>query len=502
MKRLYWYVGWLLAMLPAAAQPADPGCNACREVVPVGFASVAGDGFAGPVTGGGNLLLTANVVSIKGPAEFQRLVYLLYDRIKAYKYKADNGTARYAPLIVILEEGIYPEAGEVPNSGSVWGNSMLSVEEQGDLTIIGRGEVILHFGINVKRSRNILLRNLTFQDYYDDGINIGEEETHHVWVDHCTFGHPSVRPENKDHPDGGVDIKNGTSYNTVSWCLFRNSWKTGLVGHSDKNGDTDTGRLKTTFYMNHYQNTHSRHPRVRFGEVHVLNNYYEGITGYGIAAANGALVVAEGNVFVNTVWPLYADRSKTDFTALFGNWESQTGNLPAAGLRQFNNIYDDSGLTQVFTSGDINPAMLNPGNKSIRFDELNPGSVFNPADYYPYTPAGASMVPSLAGNCAGAGKVDFFTDLSSAENSPHLPVKSLLRVFPNPAGSRFSVETTQPGRLTLLGLAGTIVAEAFAELGIHAFSTEELHLPGGIYIILFQTGATRHQERLTVVIPE
>jgi pectate lyase len=480
-----WLITALMVLFLTLHFRVAPGQAMAREGSgPVGFASVNGDGFTGPVTGGGEPATSSNVVTIHGPAEFRKLVYLLYDRHKAYRNKADFGTAKYAPLVIILEGGIYPEAAEVPQSGSIWGNSMLAIQEQGDLTIIGRGDVVLQFGINVKRSWNTIIRNITFQDYYDDGVNIGEPETHHVWVDHCTFGHPTTRPANKEHPDGGVDIKDGASYITVSWCHFRNSWKTGLVGHSDNNGATDTGRLKTTFYMNYYLNTHSRHPRVRFGEVHVLNNLYEGVTNYGIAAANQARVVAEGNFFLNTVWPMYADRTKNDFTSVYGPWSSETGNYPAAGLKQSGNLYDDSGLTRIFTAADIRTAMLNPGNKSIRFDELNPAAVFDPHDYYSYTAADAATLPELVKAGAGAGKVDFFVQTSTSGGMPQ-PSGHPLLVFPLPVQELFTITSPGPGIVTIHTLSGKKVYTTLVPEGNTSFSARQMNLTAGIYLLTF-----------------
>lgn len=424
---------------------------------PVGFASVSGDGFAGAVTGGGHLLGSDNIVYINGPADFEKLVILLYDRKKAYKNKADFQTARYAPLIVILSEGVYPEAGAVANTGSVWGNSMLAIEEQGDLTIVGKGNVVLKFGINVKRSYNVLIRNLSFQDYYDDGINIGEPETHHVWVDHCTFGHPSSLPADSEHPDGGCDIKDGASYVTVSWCLFRNSWKTSLVGHSDNNGATDIGRLKVTCFANYFKNTNSRHPRVRFGEVHVLNNYYENVSGYGIAAANSAQVFAEGNFFMNTRFPMYADRTKADFATAFGPLESYTGNYPATGLKQVNNRYDDT-MLPVLTASFVNPKMLNPGNRSIRFDEFYPEKVFQPGGYYRYDTLDVTRLPELIPLHAGAGKTNFVTGISSvAVNSD--PPDNRLVIFPNPVSADGSFSMNGKGFLAIYNSMGQLVFE-------------------------------------------
>ncbi len=373
---------------------------------PIGFASISADGFTGPVTGGNTdgVGTGKDTVYINGPAEFNKLCQILYDRIR-YKYRNNN------PLTIVLEPGVYPAVGS--NGISVWGNHMLDIQEQANLTLIGRKNVTLNFGINIKRSHNIIIRNITFQDYYDDGINIGNTETHHIWVDHCTVGHPTTMPTDSEHPDGGIDIKDGASYVTISWTKYRNSWKTGLVGHSDNNAAKDNGRLKVTYYANHFYNTNSRNPRVRFGEVHVLNNLEEQVKLYGIAASNNSSVYAENNFFLNTRWGMYADRASADFKLVYGNntddtFTSKTGNKPANGLKQVGNEYDDSGLPVI--TAQINPAMLNPGGRSIKFDEFNPELVFDPSSYYSYTAFPASVVRTLIPLFAGADVIDWFPE--------------------------------------------------------------------------------------------
>jgi len=369
----------------------------------VGFASVSADNFTGPTTGG---TLGSDTVFINGPSDFPNLCQVLQDRIK---YKSYHNR----PLTIVLEEGVYTGANGTTAS---WANSMLSIQEQGDLTLIGRKNVVFNFGINIKRGWNIIIRNISFQDYYDDGINIGEPETHHIWIDHCTVGHPTTMPADHEHPDGGIDVKAGASYVTISWTKYRNSWKTGLVGHSDSNGAEDTGRLKVTYYCNYFYHTNSRNPRVRFGQVHTLNNLEEHVQLYGMVAANSAEVYAENNFFLNTRWAMYADRSTADFKTVFGNntddgFTSKTGNYPAKGLKQVGNEYDDSGLP-VITS-QINPAMLNPGGRSVKFDELNPTTVFDPKSYYSYDVLPASAVRTIVPMFAGANMVDFFAKPSS-----------------------------------------------------------------------------------------
>lgn len=455
----------------------------------VGFASVTGDGFTGPTTGGGAVIAgrSNDVVYINGPSEFAKLCEILYKRIR-YKYYSNN------PLTIVLEAGTYTDVAS--NGFSVWGNHMLTIQEQENLTIIGRKNVVLNFGINIKRSSNIIIRNISFQDYYDDGINVGETETHHIWIDHCTVGHPTTRPSNTEHPDGGIDIKNGASYVTVSWTLYRNSWKTGLVGHSDSNGGTDNGRLKVTYFGNYFYNTNSRNPRVRFGEVHVLNNLTEGVSLYGIAASNNSSVYAEGNFYLNTRWPMYADRASADFKAVYGNntddaFTSKTGNKPATGLKQINNEYDDSGLP-VITS-QINAAMLNPGGRSVKFDELNPEGIFKPSNYYSYTALPASVVRVVVPIYAGADKIDWFPeqlplDLIAFEakksGTPNNPQVTLAWTTTNEVNTD-KFEVLRKGDTGTFEVIDTQLAKNTA--GVHAYGfTDRSPLKGNNYYRLKQ----------------
>lgn len=373
-----------------------------------GFASIAGDGFAGPTKGG---QCAPDTMVINGPAEFNKLCETLYNRQQAYRNNTTVNGIKKAPFVILLKAGIYDGTQTLSvNGAKAFANSMLDIAEQAELSFVGEQNVTFKIGINVKRSWNVLIRNITFQDYYDDGVNIGGELTHHIWVDHCTFGQPTGRPADTEHPDGGCDIKDGASYVTISWCVFRNNWKTSLVGHSDNNGATDIGRLKVTYINNHFIGNNSRNPRVRFGEVHFVNNLVQNVSLYGSVAANSAYLFAENNFFLNTDWPMYADRTSANFKLVFGNntdgvYTSKTGNYPAFGLKQTGNDYDDSGLPVI--TAQVNPAMKNPGGRSLKFDELNPGSVFNASSYYAYTPLSAAEVRVINPIFAGADKVQF-----------------------------------------------------------------------------------------------
>jgi pectate lyase len=159
-----------------------------------------------------------------------------------------------------------------------------------------------------------------------------------------------------------VDIKRGSSYITVSWNRFSNHHKTCLLGHSDNNADQDVGKLKVTYHHNYFDGSDTRHPRARFGHVHVFNNYYRSCD-YGVASTCDAMVLVEANYFEDTSSPTLI----------------QYGSSPGGNVVERDNVFINSG---------------NP--------ETN-GSV--PEVPYSYSPDSVTDIPSIVSNGAGAGRL-------------------------------------------------------------------------------------------------
>jgi pectate lyase len=67
------------------------------------------------------------------------------------------------------------------------------------------------------------------------------------------------------------------------------------VGHS--NSQSSDVQITATFHHNWFEGSSSRHPRVRYGQVHVYNNLFDGNTTYGVGSAYGAKVLVEYNYF-------------------------------------------------------------------------------------------------------------------------------------------------------------------------------------------------------------
>jgi pectate lyase len=140
---------------------------------------------------------------------------------------------------------------------------------------------------------NVIIQNLTFDDWADDAINV-QMFSHHVWIDHNTF---------VTGFDGAADVKRGSSYVTVSWNHSTHG-KNMLVGHFAGNGAQDQGRLKVTYHHNFFDRTVERNPWVRFGNpAHVYNNYYLNVSKYGVRSSSDAGILVEGNYFQGVAVP-------------------------------------------------------------------------------------------------------------------------------------------------------------------------------------------------------
>lgn len=135
--------------------------------------------------------------------------------------------------------------------------------------------------------------------------------SHHVWIDHNSFTdapHTDDKQaiENgklKQCHDGALDINQASDYVSVTYNHFALHEKNLLIGSSDKaTGDQD--HLRVTLKGNLFEHVAERAPRVRYGQVHLLNNYYVGdrkhpvyAHGYSVGVAHASRIVSSANAF-------------------------------------------------------------------------------------------------------------------------------------------------------------------------------------------------------------
>jgi pectate lyase len=241
-------------------------------------------------------------------------------------------------------------------------NQMIS--GNGTMTPVGSNKTILgigdsvgldSLGLSIRTDSNIVIRNLNFRRGAVDAVSI-EESAKHIWVDHNTFD---------QYGDGLVDIKRASDYITVSWNHFRRHKSTSVIGHSDDNVAQDFGHLLITFHHNWYDHTENGNPRVRFGTVHLYNEFYDSIAGYAIASTQQAKVVVASCVF---------DHVET--TSIIRHTSPLDGDLVGMG-----NLFVESGTLATH------------------------GMAFSPSAYYSITVDPAEQVRSKVMLGAGSGKL-------------------------------------------------------------------------------------------------
>ena len=125
---------------------------------------------------------------------------------------------------------------------------------------------------------NVILRNITLVG--PGAIDVGGDDlltitrgTRHVWVDHCEF---------VDGMDGNFDINGYSDFISVTWTTFRYTVRTfvhantNLVGSSDREQGNGEDNLNVTYAFCRWgEGCNQRMPMVRFGTIHLLNDYYD-----------------------------------------------------------------------------------------------------------------------------------------------------------------------------------------------------------------------------------
>ncbi|KAM5348681.1 hypothetical protein ACJ41O_008505 [Fusarium nematophilum] len=246
--------------------------------------------------------------------------------------------------------------------GTISGSAKIRVKS--DKTIFGAsGATLKGVGLYVNKQSNVIIRNLAIKEVKaanGDAINI--QASTNVWVDHCDLS--SNKNNGKDYYDGLLDINHGSDYITVSNTFLHDHYKASLVGHSDSNSGEDTGKLHVTYANNYWYNINSRAPSVRFGTVHIYNNYYLDIGSTGVNSRMGANVLVESTTFVNTKTALTSVDSKTTgkITAKDVSLGGAASNAPAGSMSSSSIPYKYS----LVGSGKVKSAVVGTAGQTLK----------------------------------------------------------------------------------------------------------------------------------------
>jgi len=282
--------------------------DAARATAPLdGWASQAGG------TSGG-----ANAVTSQ--------IYTATNRAQLLAAIANGGVT---PKIIKLS-GIIDMTEGRPYTSTADQSARGAIRLKSNTTLIGDGANagLVNGHIIVSNVSQIIIRNLKIVNPCDvepvfdpnDGSTgnwnaaydaIGITGSDHIWIDHNSFTDAPVTdnylPVENGHVkqchDGAVDITNASDYVTVSYNVFGEHDKNNLIG-SSSSATADEGKLRVTFSNNVFRDIQSRAPRVRFGQVHLFNNYYVGSktasvyrNSYSIGPGTNAKVLSNANVF-------------------------------------------------------------------------------------------------------------------------------------------------------------------------------------------------------------
>lgn len=274
--------------------------------------------------------------------------------------------------------------------GALVANEAYCYLDEPNKTIIGDGTDAALYGDLRLNATNVIVQNMFFSatNSNSDGITIDNSSSHgtgkYIWVDHCTF---------YDCTDGSLDITKGADYVTVSWCKFSYApVPVGTVNHEFVNliasSDSDNAsQYHVTFHHNWYGDyCRERMPSVRFGRVHVFNNYYNCVdNNYCVRTRIDAEVLVENNYFIGVQNP----------------WERfVTGGTPGK-------LYASGNITNTckFVNGWTSGAQVIPGNDVLGADLNPPPYTLSPFYWPPLTQS--TDVPYYIQTYAGSGKYPY-----------------------------------------------------------------------------------------------
>ena len=188
---------------------------------------------------------------------------------------------------------------------------------------VGNDTTINGFGLVMKNSSNVEVRNLGFMNCNSsEGDDCGlQQGNDHVWVHNCDFFYGDAGSDaDQVKGDGALDTKT-SKYITHSYNHFWDNGKCNLQGMKSESEENTA-----TYHHNWYDHSDSRHPRIRTCTVHSYNNYFDGNAKYGVGVTLGASCFVENNYFRNCKYPTLISGQGSD-VATGGTFSGENGGV-------------------------------------------------------------------------------------------------------------------------------------------------------------------------------
>jgi pectate lyase len=283
----------------------------------IGYAAVSGDSVTKTTGGAGGDTVKISTLS-------------------ALQSWADSREKNTTPEVVLIQ-------GKISSDTTV----TITIKNGANISIVGQGTTgeLEHVGLNIRDYSNVIVRYLTIHEvlYPDDALTL--DDVRHGWVDHCELYSKIGVGITMDTYDGLLDIKKGSCYITISWCHLHDHMKCSLIGHTDNaNQREEDGQITVTYHHNWFNRTSGRNPSLRFGAVHMFNNYYDSIFDYGLAARDSAHAKVENCHYNRVRLPMATNKFQDTSSS---NYDKYPGFICESG-----NIFTDScGADSILQSG-------------------------------------------------------------------------------------------------------------------------------------------------------
>ena len=236
---------------------------------------------------------------------------------------------------------------------------------------VGNDAGISGFGVLIRNCKGTEFRNFAVMLCMDDCLSLDTENSN-IWIHNMDFFYGSTGGDSDQAKgDGTVDIKGHTKNVTLSYNHFYDSGKSSLGGMSGE--QTDAWH---TYHHNWFDHSDSRHPRIRVQFFHTYNNYYDGVSKYGVGCTTGGSAFVEANYFRNTKYPMLISKQGTDAEG-DGTFSGEPGGV----IKAYNNTIINPRKVQYYngsqTDGKWDAVLVNSRNEAVSVTALSGGSAYN-----------------------------------------------------------------------------------------------------------------------------
>ena len=236
---------------------------------------------------------------------------------------------------------------------------------------VGFDAAISGFGILCRNCVNVEFRNFAIMLCKDDCLSLDSYNAN-IWIHNMDFFYGNTGGDaDQAKGDGTVDVKGKSKNITVSYNHFYDCGKTSLGGM--KSEDTSCWM---TYHHNWFDHSDSRHPRIRTAFYHVYNNYFDGVSKYGVGVTTGGSSFVEANYFRNCKYPMLISKQGTDAEG-DGTFSGEDGGV----IKAFNNKIDNPRKVQYYTEGQTDGAWdavkVDDRSASVAATAFSGGTAYN-----------------------------------------------------------------------------------------------------------------------------